>query len=68
MIKLKGLNQVEFLLNSDLIEKIETIPESLITLMNGRKYLVVETNDEILAKIISYKRSIYIQEDKGEKE
>lgn len=71
MIKLKGLNQAEFFLNDELIEKIETIPESLITLMNGRKYLVIETNEEILDKIISYKRSIYNfnnQEDQSEKE
>jgi flagellar protein FlbD len=38
---------------------LEAIPESLITLTNGRKYLVQESNEEIVEKIIEYKRKIY---------
>lgn len=59
MIKLVGLDNKEFILNSDIIEKLESIPESLITLTNGRKYLVQESNDEIVDKVIEYKRKIY---------
>lgn len=59
MIKLMGLDNKEFILNSDIIEKLEAIPESLITLTNGRKYLVQESNEEIVEKIIEYKRKIY---------
>lgn len=56
MIKLIGLNNKELILNDDLIEKIEAVPESLITLNNGKKYLVLDSVDDILKKIVEYKR------------
>ncbi|RMD04290.1 endoflagellar protein [Clostridium autoethanogenum] len=59
MIKLTGLDNKEFIINADTIEKLEAIPESLITLTNGKKYLVKESNDEIVEKVIKYKRKIY---------
>ncbi|WP_010236629.1 flagellar FlbD family protein [Clostridium arbusti] len=59
MIKLTGMNHKEFIINSDNIEKIEEIPETVITLMNGNKYLVEETSDEIIDKIILFKKRIY---------
>jgi len=60
MIKLVGLDNKEYILNADHIEKLEAIPESVITLTNGRKYLVQESNEEIVRKVIEYKRKIYI--------
>ncbi len=59
MIKLTRLDNKEFIINADTIEKLEAIPESLITLTNGKKYLVKESNDEIVEKVIKYKRKIY---------
>lgn len=60
MIKLTGLDEKEFVINSDQIEKLIEIPQSVITLVNGNKYIVKESNDEIIDKIIEYKRKIYI--------
>jgi flagellar protein FlbD len=60
MIKIVGLDKKEFVINADQIEKLEEIPESVITLVNGRKYLVKESNDEIIAKVIEYKRKIFL--------
>lgn len=59
MIKLTGLNHKEFILNADHIEKLEEVPESLITLTNGKKYLVLESIDDILSKVYSYKKKIF---------
>lgn len=59
MIKLVGLDGKEYVLNADHIEKLEEIPETVITLTNGRKYLVKESNDEIVRKVVEYKRKIY---------
>lgn len=58
MINLTGLNNVEFYLNEDHIEKIEAVPQSVITLSNGKKYLVIESNEEIIKKIIGFKSKI----------
>ena len=43
MIDLTGMNNKEFALNADHIEKIEEVPETLITLNNGKKYIVLES-------------------------
>lgn len=59
MIWLTGLNKKEFVLNAELIEKIEEVPESMITLTNGKKYLVTDSIEEIMKKVVKYKRSIY---------
>ncbi|WP_446897148.1 flagellar FlbD family protein [Clostridium sp. LBM24168] len=59
MIKLTGLDNKEFILNADKIERLDAIPESVITLTNGKKFLVKESNEEIVEKVIDYKRKIY---------
>lgn len=59
MILVTGVNQKQFVLNSEIIEKIEEVPESVITLTNGNKYIVVESIDEIISKVVEYKRRIY---------
>lgn len=61
MIRVTGLDNKEFVLNADHIEKLEQIPESLIVLTNGRKYLVKETIEEIINRVMEYKRKIFIQ-------
>ncbi|MBU3186032.1 flagellar FlbD family protein [Clostridium estertheticum] len=59
MIKLTGLNNKEFVLNAEVIEKIEIMPETLITLTNGKKYIVIESTDEVIAEVIKYKNRIF---------
>ncbi|GAB6167695.1 flagellar FlbD family protein [Clostridium carnis] len=58
MINLTGMNNKDFILNADHIEKIEEVPETLITLTNGKKYLVLEEVDEVVEKVIRYKNKI----------
>ncbi len=59
MISLRALNHREFILNSDHIEKLEIVPETLITLTNGKKYMVLESPEEVIEKIIYFKKKIY---------
>lgn len=58
MIKLTGLDNREIIINAEHIEKLEAVPESLITLTNGHKYLVHESVDEIINKVLEYKNKI----------
>ncbi len=62
MIKLTGLNKEEFILNAEVIEKIEIMPETLITLINGKKYIVLESTEEVIEKILKYKKRIFTGE------
>ena len=59
MIKLTGLNKEEFFLNAEIIEKIEIVPETLITLTNGKKYIVLESTEVVLDRILKYKKKIF---------
>lgn len=58
MIRVTGMNSKEFVLNADHIEKIEEVPETLITLVNGKKYIVLETVEEVIEEVIRYKNKI----------
>lgn len=58
MIDLTGMNNKEFTLNADHIEKIEEVPETIITLTNGKKYIVLETIQEVKDLVIRYKNRI----------
>jgi flagellar protein FlbD len=59
MIKLTKLDGRDFVLNSDLIEYIESTPDTLITITNGKKYIVVNSVDEVIDKIVKYRKQIY---------
>lgn len=60
MIRVTGMNNKEFVLNADHIEKLEEIPETVITLINGKKYLVLETVEEVVSQVITYKNKIFM--------
>lgn len=59
MIEVTGMNHSEFVINADHIEKIEGVPETIITLTNGKRYIVLETIEEIRNRVIEYKNKIF---------
>lgn len=59
MIELTRLNGVKFSLNPELIEIIETTPDTVITLTTGRKFIVKESRQEVKNLVLSYKRDVY---------
>jgi flagellar protein FlbD len=59
MIKVTRLNHVPTILNSDLIEHIDVTPDTVITLTSGQKYVVLESAEEILEKVIAFRKSIF---------
>ncbi|GLC32358.1 flagellar FlbD family protein [Clostridium omnivorum] len=59
MIKLTGMNNKEFVINAEHIEKVEEMPDTIITLTNGNKYIVLESVDEVIDLVIEYKNKIF---------
>ncbi len=59
MIVVNSLNGSKFVLNCNHIEKIEEVPETVITLSNGKKYLVKESSEEIIEKVLEFKRKYW---------
>ena len=58
MITVTGMDNKEFILNADHIEKVEEVPETIITLVNGRKYIVLENVKDVIDEVIRYKNKI----------
>jgi flagellar protein FlbD len=56
MIALRRINGREFILNADLIESIESTPDTMITLTSGKKVIVLNKVDDIVRKSIKYKQ------------
>ena len=59
MIELTKLNDVKFTLNSDLIETIEDVPDTVITLTTGKKIFVKESRQNVKNLVILYKQEIF---------
>lgn len=60
MIKLKKLNGSEFVLNCELIETLESTPDTIITTTTGKKFIVLETIEQIVEKVVQYRSKIFI--------
>lgn len=60
MIELNKLNGLRFLVNPDLIRYIEATPDTVLTFVDGEKLVVLDKPDEIVAKVIQFRRSILL--------
>jgi len=59
MIYVSRLNGKIFVVNCELIEFIESTPNTVISMTTGRKIVVSESIDEIIVKIIEYKKRVF---------
>ena len=59
MILVTRLNKSKIVVNADRIKTVEATPDTVITLGNDEKLLVSEPVDEIIAKVIEYRRKIF---------
>ena len=69
MIRVTRLNGERFALNPDLIERVEGHPDTVAFLVDGTKYVVRESVDEVLQEIREYRASILAtsyEMDRGE--
>jgi flagellar protein FlbD len=58
MIRLTRINQAPVVLNSDLIEHLEATPDTVIALTNGHTLVVRESAEEVIQKVIEFRRAI----------
>ncbi len=58
MIRLTRLTRGPFLVNPDLIEHVEVTPDTVVTLTNGHQFVVLETAEEVLERVIAFRRAI----------
>ena len=58
MIKLHRLNGQEVIVNAEIIESIESVPDTVITLHTGNRLIVTEPSDIVKKLVIEYKKSL----------
>lgn len=59
MVKVTKLNGNDIIVNSDLIEFIESTPDTIITLTTGKKLIIKDTIEDVIAKIINFKKKVF---------
>jgi flagellar protein FlbD len=58
MVHVTRLNGEEIVLNTGLIETLEATPDTLITLVTGKRFMVREPLPLVVARITTYLREI----------
>jgi flagellar protein FlbD len=58
MIMLTRLSGTTFLLNADLIERVDSTPDTVVTLVDGKKYVVCESMSDVLDSVVAFRGEI----------
>ena len=68
LIELTKLNNKKFVINSDLIETVEAMPDTTISLTTGNKFVVREEVHEVIHKVIEFKQqfNLFLQKKREE--
>ena len=56
MIALTHLDGHRIVLNADLVERLEALPDTVITLTSGKRVLVRDSVDDVINKVAAYKQ------------
>ena len=59
LINVTRINGMGFVINAEIIQTLEATPDTVITLTTGAKYIVKESCDEVIDKVVAYKRKIF---------
>ena len=65
MIKVTRLNREVVFVNADLIEYVETTPDTVISLTTGEKFMVLESPDQIVDLVVAYERRVHADAGAG---
>ena len=61
MIHLTRLNGNPLVVNSDLIKCAESSPDTVLTLMNGEKIVVLESCEDVVHRTIAYRGRVFAE-------
>jgi len=58
LISVTKFNGEVMIVNAELIETVEKTPDTIVSLITGKKYMVKEPVEEIIAKVMEYRRQL----------
>jgi flagellar protein FlbD len=59
MIHLTRLNGNPLVINSDLIKYVEASPDTVLTLVNGEKIVVLESCEDVVNRTVAYRARVF---------
>lgn len=68
MIVLTRLNGPPLAINCDLIERVEATPDTVVTLVEGTKYVVQESVDQVIERVREFRASVVVMSQRLEQE
>jgi len=66
MITVTKIDGTKTMVNADLIEMVDSIPDTMLTLTTGRKIYVKETPEQIVLLVVDFRRRLLSFEEKGD--
>jgi flagellar protein FlbD len=57
MVKVTRLNNSELVVNAEMIEFVEATPDTIISLLSGKKLMVAESVDTVIERVIEYRKN-----------
>lgn len=58
MIIVSRLNGERFGVNAEHIERVEETPDTVLTLVEGKKYLIRESLEDVIDKVVAYRARV----------
>jgi flagellar protein FlbD len=58
MIVVTRLNGPQFAVNPDLLQRVESTPDTILTLIDGTKYIVAETMEDVTELVVDYRARV----------
>ena len=68
MILVTRINGAVFALNPDLVERVDCTPDTVVTLVDGTKYIIAESVPEFIDSVRHYRASLIAQASRLETE
>lgn len=68
MILVTRINGAVFALNPDLVERVDCTPDTVVTLVDGTKYIIAESVPEFIDSVRHYRASLIAQASRMEPE
>ncbi len=59
MILVTRLDNSQLYLNAEFVQSVESTPDTHIVLVNGHSYVVTESDEEVVARIMRYRQAVY---------
>lgn len=66
MIRLTRLNYEPFYLNPDLIQEMETTPDTVLTLSSGARIVVQEAPERVIDEVVAFRKRVFRPQDQPE--